>query len=105
MTTPEDKSPTKPAGANPPAAARPAAAIQPGQPKDAPTIPGRSKDPPTLPGRSKDIDTTIPPHSEGSQALYLRVMTEQLTGWNDPRAMLERALKENLFLLLAQRIL
>lgn len=43
--------------------------------------------------------------SEGGQALYLRLMTEQLTGWNDPRAMLERALKENQFLLLAQKIL
>jgi Amt family ammonium transporter len=39
------------------------------------------------------------------QALYLRLMTEQLTGWHDPRAMLERALKENLFLLYAQKIL
>jgi len=43
--------------------------------------------------------------SEGGQALYLRLMTEQLTGWNDPRAMLEGALKENQFLLLAQKIL
>jgi EAL domain-containing protein (putative c-di-GMP-specific phosphodiesterase class I) len=94
MTVPEDKSPPRPAG-NLPAAAKPIATLQPGQPKD----------PPTLPGRAQDIDTTIPPHSEGSQALYLRVMTEQLTGWNDPRAMLDRALKENLFLLLAQRIL
>src|SRR5258706_12369350 len=32
-------------------------------------------------------------------------MTEQLTGWNAPRGMLERALRENLFLLLAQKIL
>jgi EAL domain-containing protein (putative c-di-GMP-specific phosphodiesterase class I) len=48
---------------------------------------------------------TIPPASGAGQALYLRLMTEQLTGWDDPRAMLERALKENLFLLLLQRIL
>lgn len=32
-------------------------------------------------------------------------MTEQLTGWDNPRAMLDRALKENLFLLLAQKII
>lgn len=44
-------------------------------------------------------------HGHDGQALYLRLMTEQLTGWNDPRAMLERALKENQFLLLAQKIL
>ena len=58
-------------------------------------------------------DRTIPPkggntgpaQGESGQALYLRLMTEQLTGWNDPRAMLERALKENQFLLLAQKIL
>jgi Amt family ammonium transporter len=104
MTAPENKSPPKPAAANPPAAAKPVATIQPGQLKDAPTMPGRLKDQTTLPGRAKDSDT-IPPHVEGSQALYLRVMTEQLTGWDDPRAMLERALRENLFLLLAQRIL
>ena len=42
---------------------------------------------------------------EGGQELYLRLMTEQLTGWDNPRAMLERALQENLFLLLAQKIL
>ena len=84
MTAPEDKTPPKTAGAGAPVAAKPAAAVSPGGPKD--------------------VDT-IPPHVEASQALYLRVMTEQLTGWNDPRAMLERALRENLFLLLAQKIL
>ncbi len=42
---------------------------------------------------------------DSGQALYLRLMTEQLTGWNDPRSMLERALKENLFLLYAQKVL
>lgn len=58
---------------------------------------------------------TQPPRQQGApkvedaggsgQAPYLRQMTEQLTGWNDPRSMLERALKENLFLLYAQKIL
>lgn len=56
------------------------------------------------PAQPRDADT-IPPRVDAGQALYLRLMTEQLTGWSDPRAMLERALKENLFLLLAQRIL
>jgi EAL domain-containing protein (putative c-di-GMP-specific phosphodiesterase class I) len=37
--------------------------------------------------------------------MYLRLMTEQLTGWDNPRAMLEHALRENLFLLLAQKII
>ena len=105
MTAPEDKSPPKPASANPPAAAKPVPTIQRGSAADGGAIPPtRPKDAPTLPGRVKDVDT-IPPGAEGSQALYLRVMTEQLTGWNDPRAMLERALKENLFLLLGQKIL
>ena len=84
MTAPEDNSRSSPKGAASPGAA-----------KEVPTIP---------PGQLKDVDT-IPPRATGGQALYLRVMTEQLTGWDDPRAMLERALRENLFLLLAQRIL
>lgn len=42
---------------------------------------------------------------DGGQALYLRLMTERLTGWDNPRAMLERALAEDQFLLLAQKIL
>jgi EAL domain-containing protein (putative c-di-GMP-specific phosphodiesterase class I) len=97
MTAPEDKSKSPPKGAG---------AIPAGAAKDGGTIPpARQRDIPTLsPGGPKDIDT-LPPGATGSQALYLRVMTEQLTGWNDPRGMLERALRENLFLLLAQRIL
>ena len=75
MPTPEDKSP--------------------GAPKNGGTIP---------PARPRDGDTIPPTGEGGNQALYLRLMTEQLTGWNDPRAMLERALKENQFLLLAQKI-
>jgi len=44
-------------------------------------------------------------YGSDGQALYLRLMIEQLTGWDDPRAMLEQALKQNQFLLLAQKIL
>jgi EAL domain-containing protein (putative c-di-GMP-specific phosphodiesterase class I) len=100
MTAPEDKTPPRTGGANPPVA------------KDASTFPAKpggansqaaQKDVPTLPGRISDVDTIHP--TGAGQALYLRLMTQQLTGWDDPRAMLERALKENLFLLLAQRIL
>jgi len=64
----------------------------------------KPKEPPTLSGRPRDVDT-FTQRVEGSQALYLRAMTEQLTGWDDPRSMLERALKENLFLLFTQKIL
>ncbi len=64
-------------------------------PKDIGTIP---------PGRPQDADTDAPGLA-GGQALYLRPMTEQLTGWDNPRAMLEHALRENQFLLLAQKIL
>src|SRR6185503_475202 len=75
-------------------------------PKDGGTIPpARQRDIPTIAPRAPKDSDTIPPGATGGQALYLRVMTEQLTGWNDPRAMLERALKENQFLLLAQKIL
>jgi EAL domain-containing protein (putative c-di-GMP-specific phosphodiesterase class I) len=56
--------------------------------------------PPSKPDAPKAEDA-----GHDGQALYLRLMTEQLTGWNDPRSMLERALKENLFLLYAQKIL
>ena len=108
MTTPEDKSKGAPKGTGtvPPGAARDAPTIPPGRPKDGGTIPPtRSKDVPTIPpGKSQDVDT-IPPGATGGQALYLRVMTEQLKGWDDPRIMLERALRENQFLLLAQKIL
>ncbi len=52
----------------------------------------------------KDLET-IPPTGGARQELYLRLMTEQLTGWDNPRVMLEQALRENHFLLLAQKIL
>ena len=49
----------------------------------------------------KDLET-IPPTGGARQELYLRLMTEQLTGWDNPRVMLAQALRENHFLLLAQ---
>jgi len=65
-------------------------------PKGADTIP---------PGIPAGVNA-IPPQIGGAgQDLYLRLMTEQLTGWDNPRVMLERALRENLFLLLVQKIL
>jgi len=42
--------------------------------------------------------------AEGGQALYLSLMTKRLTGWEDPRAMLEQALHQDQFLLLVQKI-
>ena len=60
--------------------------------------------PPSKQEPPKDGNAGPEPGQDG-QALYLRLMTEQLTGWNDPRSMLERALKDNLFLLYAQKIL
>jgi EAL domain-containing protein (putative c-di-GMP-specific phosphodiesterase class I) len=78
------------------------------QPKHGDTIPpARPKDtaaPPAVPETARDLDT-IPPKGGARQELYLRLMTEQLTGWDNPRIMLERALRENQFLLLAQKII
>ncbi len=48
---------------------------------------------------------TMPPSRDGGQALYLRLLNEQTVGWDDPRAMLERALAQDQFLLLGQKIL
>jgi len=81
--------------------------LPPRRAKDTPTIPpGHAKGAPALPPESPQNPDTIPPTPpEGSQARFLELMTEQLTGWQNPRAMLERALRENLFLLLAQKIL
>jgi EAL domain-containing protein (putative c-di-GMP-specific phosphodiesterase class I) len=45
------------------------------------------------------------PSRDGGQALYLRLLNEQIMGWDDPRAMLERALAQDQFLLLGQKIL
>jgi EAL domain-containing protein (putative c-di-GMP-specific phosphodiesterase class I)/PAS domain-containing protein len=42
---------------------------------------------------------------EGGQTIYMRSIADQLMGWDEPRANLENALKENQFLLFAQRIL
>jgi EAL domain-containing protein (putative c-di-GMP-specific phosphodiesterase class I) len=41
---------------------------------------------------------------EGGETIYLRSITDQLMGWGEPRAKLERALKESQFLLFAQTI-
>ena len=41
----------------------------------------------------------------GETSLYLRSITDELMGWDDPKAKLEHALKENQFLLFAQKIL
>ncbi|HET6492218.1 MAG TPA: hypothetical protein VFG44_04515, partial [Burkholderiales bacterium] len=49
-----------------------------------------------------DADATP---AAGGQALYLSLMTKRLTGWDNPRAMLERALHQDQFLLLIQKIL
>jgi EAL domain-containing protein (putative c-di-GMP-specific phosphodiesterase class I) len=62
------------------------------------TSPPQKPEPPTDP-------RTIQRGGEGSQALYLRLLNEQLAGWNDPRAMLERALQQDQFLLLSQKLL
>jgi len=63
------------------------------------TSPPQKPEPPTDP-------RTIQPGGEGSQALYLRLLNEQLVGWDNPRAMLERALEqEDQFLLLGQKLL
>src|SRR5688572_32657005 len=78
-------------------------------PKDGDTIPPRkpkelTSSPAAPPEGMRDVET-IPPTGGTRQELYLRLMTEQLTGWDNPRPMLERALRENQFLLLAQKIL
>jgi EAL domain-containing protein (putative c-di-GMP-specific phosphodiesterase class I) len=57
---------------------------------------------PKKPGPAAAEHTASDP--TGGQELYLRLMTEQLTGWNDPRGMLQHALDQNQFLLLAQKI-
>jgi len=63
------------------------------------TSPPEKPPPPTDP-------RTIQPGGHGSQALYLRLLNEQLVGWNNPRAMLEHALQhDNQFLLLGQKLL
>jgi EAL domain-containing protein (putative c-di-GMP-specific phosphodiesterase class I)/PAS domain-containing protein len=38
------------------------------------------------------------------ESIYLRSITDQLLGWDEPRSKLERALRDNQFLLLAQTI-
>jgi len=45
------------------------------------------------------------PASEGVQTVYLRSFAEEMMGWSNPRHKLELALRDNQFLLFAQRIL
>jgi len=42
---------------------------------------------------------------EGGETIYMRSIAAELTGWDEPRAKLEYALKGNQFLLFAQKIL
>jgi len=42
---------------------------------------------------------------EHGQSLYLTSLIQELTGWNNPRAMLEQAIQNGQFLLLAQKII
>ena len=126
MATPEDKSknPPKDAGTIPPGRTKDVDTIPPGKPKDVASIPpsrpkdtdtippGRPKDADTIPpGKPIDIDTPPPTGASGQapgeqgQAFYLRSINEQLMGWDDPRAMLKLALKEDTFMLLCQKIL
>jgi EAL domain-containing protein (putative c-di-GMP-specific phosphodiesterase class I) len=104
MATPDDKNKNAPKDAStiPPGKAPGADTIPPGKPKAGDTIP---------PGKPMDVVTPPPTGENGQvpgeqgQALYLRSLNEQLMGWDDPRAMLKRALKEDTFMLLCQKIL
>lgn len=42
---------------------------------------------------------------EGGESIYLHSMADDLMGWDDPRAKLERALEDNQFLLFVQKML
>lgn len=42
---------------------------------------------------------------EHGQELYLTSLQQQLTGWDNPRAMIEKAIRDGQFLLLAQKII
>lgn len=53
----------------------------------------------------KEAARSPAPASEGVQTVYLRSFTEEMLGWSDPRHKLELALRDNHFLLFAQRIL
>lgn len=53
----------------------------------------------SAPGTEKGVPTL-----QRGQALYLTSLIQELTGWNNPRAMLEQAIQDGQFLLLAQKI-
>jgi EAL domain-containing protein (putative c-di-GMP-specific phosphodiesterase class I)/PAS domain-containing protein len=44
------------------------------------------------------------PDQTAGESIYLRSITDQLLGWDEPQSKLERALRDNQFLLLAQTI-
>ncbi|MDH3288922.1 MAG: EAL domain-containing protein [Betaproteobacteria bacterium] len=69
----------------------------PSSPSDIDPGPGANGEP--APGAEKGVPTLA-----RGQALYLTSLTQQLTGWDDPRAMLAQAIREGQFLLLAQKI-
>ncbi len=70
------------------------------------TSPPQKPDPPPQKPEPPTDPRTIQPGGEGSQALYLRLLNEQLVGWDNPRAMFERALQQDdQFLLLGQKLL
>lgn len=51
------------------------------------------------------ISATMAIEGEAGETLYLRSITDELMGWDDPKAKLEHALKEDQFLLFTQKIL
>lgn len=56
------------------------------------------------PGTAKD-GGRVAIAGEGGETMYLHSIADQLMGWDEPRTKLEHALKENQFLLFAQKIL
>jgi EAL domain-containing protein (putative c-di-GMP-specific phosphodiesterase class I)/PAS domain-containing protein len=56
-------------------------------------------------GAPDAVVESTPAVAEAGETLYLRSITDELMGWGDPRAKLERALAEDQFLLFAQKIL
>lgn len=55
-------------------------------------------------GKPQRGDEPVALSPESGQALYLSLMTKRLMGSDDPRAMLEQALREDQFLLFVQKI-
>jgi EAL domain-containing protein (putative c-di-GMP-specific phosphodiesterase class I) len=53
-------------------------------------------------GASAEVELRVP--ADGGEALYLRAIQSELSGWDDPCAKLAAAMREDRFLLLQQRI-